>query len=834
MGKLYQKSTLNLTRSLQIIVAVFSLAFSAIPPETSFNSFFWTKDANEDVQRGCYGHTKTGEYSKDAGGYLSTFWLTNYEWWQKLFVNTYITITVRTEQGQPSQVTRASGHFEDVEWLTGFTRNGSDDNIRFFFPLHSQAKPFGRYDYFTVDVNDTLDLEFYGAGDSIMVGTFVHKQPDERGAVNILGRNAIIVELTDANPLRINTIRCNGEYKSLLNTYFNYDLDKFAKDKEWYGISITDTNNVSPKLVVHSVNVENGDQLEANGSTTISWETNIPSEVDSCQILASYDNKKTWEIVGKIIGKSEFNWNIPNVSSKSAFIKVIAYNKSGENPSDISDMLNITPNIAVHSVTIGGETQLEADSTYAVSWEIDSPEDVDSCVISVSYDNKETWNKVGKTENNNEFNWLIPNLKEDSVYVKVTAYDKAGNIHSTISDMLTIIPEVVVTALQISDNNHVEADKTYEITWECNLQMEVNSYILDVTFDNKETWTNINTANDGTTFEWKVPNVLTDSAFIRVTAVCTDGMHVSEMTPALRVVPNVTINTLTVTESEKVKADSTYNIRWDVNFPTEVDTFMLSASFDNQKKWEKIGKTASKSEFEWIVPNELSDSVVIKIEAIDRNQRKLKAVSKLFGIIPEIVVDSFTIDGPSLLSADSSYNVKWKYNFPSEVDSSVLMASVDNMDSWDTLVVFDTRSGFRWKVPSMKADSVFLKVTVYGKKGQVAEAVADSMYAIDAVSTGILGRGRNLAPGFNTISVGQKLKINYTLPKGARKITLSIIDLKGRSINKVLNVNGYTAEVGSFKINKGMHSGYYYLRFRADYGDGKSPIVMTKKWLKLN
>jgi len=229
MGKLYPKFNLNLTRGLQIVAVTFSLAFSAIPPETSFHSFFWTKNADETVQRGCYGYTKIGNYSEKDGGYLSTFWLTNYEWWQKLFVNTNIAITVRTEQGQPTKVTRASDQFKNVEWLTGFTRNGSDDNVRFYFPLLPQAKPFGSYDYFTVDVNDTLDLEFYGAGDSIMVGTFVHKKPDERGAVNILGPDAIIIELSTANPLRINTIQCNGEYKSLLNTYLNYDLDEFAK-----------------------------------------------------------------------------------------------------------------------------------------------------------------------------------------------------------------------------------------------------------------------------------------------------------------------------------------------------------------------------------------------------------------------------------------------------------------------------------------------------------------------------------------------------------------------------------------------------------------------------
>ena len=140
---------------------------------------------------------KIGDYSNEQNGYVSTFWLSGYTWWQKLFSNTYIKITLNTEPSQPTRVTRASGHFQNIEWLTGFHRDGSDDHIRFFFPILPNGSGFGRYDYFTVDVNDTLDLEFYGAGDSIMVGSFVHKKPDNNGAVNILGRNAIIVELSD-------------------------------------------------------------------------------------------------------------------------------------------------------------------------------------------------------------------------------------------------------------------------------------------------------------------------------------------------------------------------------------------------------------------------------------------------------------------------------------------------------------------------------------------------------------------------------------------------------------------------------------------------------------
>jgi hypothetical protein len=102
-----------------------------------------------------------------------------------------------------------------------------------------QTVKYGKYDYFTVSVNDTLALQFYGAGDSTMVGTFVHKKPTVHGAINILARNAFIVELTNANPFRIKSIRCNGTHIKLLNSYLKFNLTRLKNNVAWYGIDIT-------------------------------------------------------------------------------------------------------------------------------------------------------------------------------------------------------------------------------------------------------------------------------------------------------------------------------------------------------------------------------------------------------------------------------------------------------------------------------------------------------------------------------------------------------------------------------------------------------------------
>ncbi|MBN1759776.1 MAG: hypothetical protein JW863_15725 [Chitinispirillaceae bacterium] len=835
MGKLYPKITANAAGVLLSLAVLPFPTFGQITPGTSLHSFFWTQDADESVLNGCYGYTKIGEYSNEEKGYLSTFWLSGYTWWQQLFSNTYINIALNTELSQPAQITRASGHFQNTEWITGLRRQGSNDYIRFHFPVLPLENSYGRYDYFTVDVNDTLDLEFYGAGDSIMVGTFVHKKPDERGAVNILGRNAIIVELTDANPLRIKSFRCNGTYKTLLNAYFQYDLNTFQKDKAWYGISIIDTLQNEPTIVVHSIAVGGAPQLQANSTTTISWQCNLPSEVDSFQVNVSYDNKRTWKRLGKTTSETTFTWKIDDIQTDSSFIRITAYTKNRTTASDQSEIFGITPNIAVHSIDIGGETQLKADSVYYISWQVDSPSDVDSCLIYASFDNRATWNTIGSTIDENGIDWTIPNLKADSIYIKVTAFGNNGKTYSDVSDELTILPEIAIISLKISSELPLNADADCKISWDLNFPSEVKYCLIEVSYDNKKTWDTVSEVDSGSSYTWTVPNLKSDSAYIKLKAYCTDGITISELTPVFEIVPEIVFSAIDVTDAEYIKADSVYKIHWDLNYPSEVDSCILRASFDNNKNWTDIGRTDSGSVFDWMIPNVLSDSTSIKIFAYQKNGHVTSIVSSMYGIIPHIIVDTLFVEGASPLKTDSTYEIRWELNFPSEVDSCRIAVSFDNQSTWEPVGQTDSGQVYNWTIPVLESDSAYFKITVFGTNGQVTSIVSDHVYGIDRGpgTANRLRRGREYAPSFNPVANGQELRIMYTLPKGASRISVSLFDLKGRQIEQTRQITGISAQIGSFPLMNSIKSGYYYIRFNAVFNNGKLPIVMTKKWLNI-
>lgn len=323
--------------ALASAVVVFSVpATASLSKGSTFSAFFWTQSANDSVKNGCYGYNVVDSVSTKTGTYYSTFWLSNYSWWQKLFTNTYVNTAITTSKSKPAAISKAPDHFTSVEWITGFQRTGSNDSIRFYFPLLPQTAGYGRYDYFTVSVNDTLSIEFYGVGDSVMVGSFVNKKPASNGAINILARNAFILELTKANPLRIKSIRCNSAYKTLLNTYLNFNLATFKDGVAWYGIDIIDTVTNTPKIIVHSIDVEDGSPLFADSTCKIVWKINVPEGVDSCYVDASFDNKRTWTRIGTTGSDSTFMWKIADTTSDSTFFKVTALGKKGENVTAVS------------------------------------------------------------------------------------------------------------------------------------------------------------------------------------------------------------------------------------------------------------------------------------------------------------------------------------------------------------------------------------------------------------------------------------------------------------------------------------------------------------------
>lgn len=435
-------------------------AQSPLDTGTTIQAFYWTQDSDEGDKNGCYGYTRintTGSQGSTTN-HLSTFWLPTYQWWHELFPETYIECSVELTDGIPDRVTRGSDHFSNVPWFGGFGRTDSDDTLRFPFPLLPRGMPYGRYDYFTVDVNDTLDLEFYGAGDSIMVGTFVHKEPDSRGAVNIIGRNAIIVELTEGNPLRIHSIRCNGAFEPLISAYLGYDLTSLKESAAWYGIDITGTPSSAPIIQVHSIEVDKKSPLIAGSTCGIGWIPEGIGEIDSVVVSVSFDSMSTWNSAGNAGLDSSIIWTVPQRESDNVFFMVTAYGKNGERISTFSNRYStsLPIELQVHSISLDAVPPLTAETSCRIHWEVEGSATVDSCLLHVSFDSTGTWERAGKITGDTFYIWTVPVVETSALFFRVNVFgggisDSAvsGRFSIAVLEYLTLVATPLSTSSAI-------------------------------------------------------------------------------------------------------------------------------------------------------------------------------------------------------------------------------------------------------------------------------------------------------------------------------------------------------------------------------------------------
>lgn len=339
MADVMRKTIPNIIIVLTIICCIFQISIAQVlGTGDAVYSFFWTQMSDSSVKNGCYGYVSVDSAVSTVTGtvYGSSMMLPAYKWWHDLFPSTYLRTEIQTSKRVPGAVSDAVTHFSDIEWFTGFTRSGTSESIRFYFPILPTGSIYGRYDYYTVDVDEETILEFYGAGDSIMAGSFVSKQPGSRGELNILARNAFIVELTQSNPLRIKSILCNGAHDSIISSFLGYDLSIFKQGAAWYGIDFISIVQNIPIITLNSIALQGTSPFLSANTYSLTWKLSSPQNVDSCIVEISFDNKATWNKAGKTGADSLYMLTIPSFQSDSAFVKVTAFGKLGEQVSSLS------------------------------------------------------------------------------------------------------------------------------------------------------------------------------------------------------------------------------------------------------------------------------------------------------------------------------------------------------------------------------------------------------------------------------------------------------------------------------------------------------------------
>ena len=342
-----------------IITFSFYLGHAAVAPVVSkgdsYCMFFWTQTPNELAQYGYYGITKitnvvqSGSATTDS----ATFTVDGGSWWQNLVANTYAKINLSFDNTIPDSIDLYSTKFAAAPWL--WLINGATDlnaySIRFYFPVLPVNLSYSRYDYFTVKFNDSMDIHFQGISDSIFTGSFINKRVP--GSITkIYAKNAITIQTTSANALRIRSIQVDGTFKNLVSSYLGFDLSSLKTNAAFYGFTVVDTVPMAQVIQVKSVALSQTSALFADSTYRLTWSLVPANVVDRCSLYVSLDSGITWAAAGMANGAdTSVMWTAPHRASQHCFIKILAIALDGTKYFGLSPQFTLTINTSGQPAT---------------------------------------------------------------------------------------------------------------------------------------------------------------------------------------------------------------------------------------------------------------------------------------------------------------------------------------------------------------------------------------------------------------------------------------------------------------------------------------------------
>ncbi|MDZ7319518.1 MAG: FG-GAP-like repeat-containing protein, partial [candidate division KSB1 bacterium] len=361
-----------------------------------------------------------------------------------------------------------------------------------------------------------------------------------------------------------------------------------------------------PPITVISPN--GGECLQAGQSFEIKWDATC--SLDSLKIQFSKDGGQEWNmIVAKTPNDGSYLWTVPNVSSQNCLIKVADLDCD---PFDVSDQPFTIWNKAPITVLApnGGEC-LKAGDIFEIKWEAACY--LDSLKLQYSIDNGANWiSIVYGTANDGSYSWTVPAVNSKHCMIKVADLDCDP---FDVSDKpFTICAPPFVRVLQPNGGECLLVGLQYEIKWEAACFLD--SLKIQLSVDNGRNWQNIvaKTENDGS-FNWTVPNSVSDSCLIKVADVDCDPFDVSDNVFAIK--PQPVWQVIQPNGGEQLTAGTNVEVKW-TSCGYAVDTVKIQYSIDGGKNWLSIiYRTPNDGSYVWKVPNTPGDSCLVKVADVD-------------------------------------------------------------------------------------------------------------------------------------------------------------------------------------------------------------------------
>ncbi|MBI4469946.1 MAG: PKD domain-containing protein [Acidobacteria bacterium] len=409
-----------------------------------------------------------------------------------------------------------------------------------------------------------------------------------------------------------------------------------ARDAANNSTSATSSNftirdNTPPSVTITAPN--GSEQLDPSENFTIRWTSTDNVGVVSQDLLFSSNGGGSFSTIQSNLGGSisQFNWNVPSVTTSQARIRVVARDAVGLVGQADSNLFTIigdsqSPTVNIQT-PVNGES-VPAGSQYQIQWNSSDNVGVVSQEVLFSSNSGGSFQSLGTVGGAvSSFNWSVPNIITANARIRVTARDAANNSGQDTTGNFRIVdatsPSVNLT--QPTTGANLQAGTTFTIRWTSNDNIGVDSHDLLFSSNGGGSFANIQTGLSGgqTQYNWTVPSTSTMQARIRIVARDNAGNTNQDTTGNFRIsLPNAppTVQVVAPNGGEVLMSGGSFLIQWVSSDDVGLASHDILLSTNGGSTFPVVissGLPGTASSFNWTVPNLSTTRARVRVIARD-------------------------------------------------------------------------------------------------------------------------------------------------------------------------------------------------------------------------
>jgi len=478
-------------------------------------------------------------------------------------------------------------------------------------------------------------------------------------------------------------------YFSSLNT--GYILGDGGKS-----LKTTNGGQQFPKSLL-LLNPNNSISLKVGDTYEIKWES---FNVENLVLQYSTNSGTNWTTIGVVNALNfQYNWVIPNVYTINGRLR--AYDANSINIIDTAKGIITIDNKTLSLLAPNGGETILTNQNFNITWEA---QNISNVILEYSTNNGTIWSTIVTSTNatTKSYSWSVPNLPTTvDGLIRISEVGLTTKFDISDNKFKFQAPELILNSPKNFDT--IDAIGNYRISWSAINSPKV--HIL-LSINNGVSYDTLakNLVSPTSNFDYIFNNVNIAKAKIRiVNADYPTIMSENSEYFTIRAIP-VILNYPVGNETFAV--GTIQRILWskvDINFVN------IEYSINNGTNWLPIVKDflSTNNFFDWTIPDNASNSVLMRIYNLDGNK-----------IFYDTINNPFKIIKLKLLSPNNNSSIFASSILPINFDAKStgnlkLEFTTDNGVNWVTIAnnINPLLNQINWNVPSQPNQNVKLKIS---------------------------------------------------------------------------------------------------------------------------